>query len=72
MTVNELAALMAQQLGRPDLTPVHEKERAGDVKHSLADLHRAAEMLGYRPIVEFEPGLAQTMAWYREAAKKAG
>src|ERR1700730_1457453 len=40
-------------------------ERAGDVKHSLADISRAAQCFGYRPKVEFEEGLARTIAWYR-------
>jgi nucleoside-diphosphate-sugar epimerase len=65
VTVNELAAAMARLLGRPELRPVHEQTRAGDVKHSLADLARAREVLGYRRVVEFEPGLQQTVAWYQ-------
>jgi len=40
-------------------------ERAGDVKHSLADLTRAERYLGYRPVVDFEEGLRRTIAWYR-------
>jgi len=40
-------------------------ERAGDVKHSLADLTEAERHLGYRPIVDFEEGLRRTIAWYR-------
>jgi len=40
-------------------------ERAGDVKHSLADLTRAEKHLGYRPVVDFEEGLRKTIEWYR-------
>lgn len=39
VSVNQLA----QIVGRPELTPTHEPERAGDVKHSLADLHDSAD-----------------------------
>jgi len=42
-------------------------ERAGDVKHSLADLSRAEKHLGYKPKVNFEEGLRRTIEWYREA-----
>jgi nucleoside-diphosphate-sugar epimerase len=49
----------------PHIQPRHEPARAGDVKHSLADLTRARELLGYEPIVSLEDGLAQTMDWYR-------
>lgn len=40
-------------------------ERAGDVKHSLADISRAAKHLNYHPLVSFEEGLKRTIAWYR-------
>jgi nucleoside-diphosphate-sugar epimerase len=65
ISVNELASTMARALGRSDLTPVHEPERAGDIKHSFADLGRARAILGYAPIVDFNEGLEETMAWYR-------
>jgi UDP-glucose 4-epimerase len=68
VTVNELAAAMARQLGRPELTPVHKDDRPGDVKHSLADLSLIKQTLGYKPVVEFEQGLAVTVDWYRQIA----
>jgi UDP-N-acetylglucosamine/UDP-N-acetyl-alpha-D-glucosaminouronate 4-epimerase len=40
-------------------------ERIGDVKHSLADVSLAKQGFGYIPKVEFEEGLARTVAWYR-------
>jgi nucleoside-diphosphate-sugar epimerase len=45
----------------------HGQERAGDVKHSLADLSRAEKHLGYKPKVNFEEGLRRTVEWYRES-----
>ncbi len=41
-------------------------ERAGDVKHSLADMTRAEKHLGYKVQVEFEEGLRRTIDWYKE------
>jgi UDP-glucose 4-epimerase len=41
-------------------------ERAGDVKHSLADLTRVRQCLGYEPRVGFEEGLRRTVDWYRK------
>jgi nucleoside-diphosphate-sugar epimerase len=69
ITVNELAGEMARWLGRDDLKPAYAPERAGDVKHSLADLTRARTILGYEPIVDFKTGLDATMHWYREVLK---
>jgi nucleoside-diphosphate-sugar epimerase len=65
ISVNELAAAMAAALGHPDLKPVHEPVRAGDILHSFADLKRAGELLRYKPIIGFQPGLEQTLAWYK-------
>ena len=67
VTINELAELMAPLFDRADLQPVHHDERAGDVKHSLADLTVARALIGYEPIVSFPDGLAATVAWYRQA-----
>jgi nucleoside-diphosphate-sugar epimerase len=65
VTLNQLAKVMAGALGRPDLTPVHQSSRAGDVRHSLADLTHAKNVIGYQPIVDFETGLRATMEWYK-------
>jgi nucleoside-diphosphate-sugar epimerase len=65
VTVNQLAAAMARLLDRPDLHPIHQPERAGDVRHSLADLSLARRVIGYEPIVPFDRGLDATVRWYR-------
>src|SRR5437763_6087758 len=46
-------------------------ERAGYVKHSLADITRAEKHLGYKAKVEFEAGLSRTIKWYRSQEKAA-
>lgn|SRR5579871_875645 len=48
-------------------------ERAGDIKHSLADISRAQQKLGYEPLVNFEEGLRRTVEWYRasESSKQS-
>jgi len=65
ISVNQLAEKMAMAMGRPELRPIYESERAGDIKHSFADLKRTRAVLGYEPIVGFATGLEETMAWYR-------
>ncbi len=46
--------------------PKYGPERAGDVKHSLADISKAEAGLGYKTLVDFEEGLQRTVEWYRE------
>jgi UDP-glucose 4-epimerase len=72
VSVTELARLMAELLHAPGCPPVYKAERAGDLKHSFADLRRSNSLLGYQPIVDFRTGLEQTTRWYeRELAAAA-
>jgi UDP-glucose 4-epimerase len=52
--------------------PKYESERAGDVKHSRADISNAEKHLGYKPGVDFEQGLKKTVQWYRTQMERAG
>ena len=42
----------------------HRPPRAGDVRDSLAGLERVREVLGYRPLISLDEGLARTWAWF--------
>lgn len=44
--------------------PVYRDFRAGDVRHSQADVSKAAEMLGYAPKFRIKEGVDQAMPWY--------
>jgi len=66
ISVNQLATMMAAAWGREDLKPIYEPERAGDIKHSFADLAKTRATLGYEPIVGFQAGLEATMEWYKQ------
>lgn len=52
--------------------PEYGSPRAGDVRDSQADITKARRVLGYEPIVPFEQGLEQTVAWHRGAGVAAG
>jgi UDP-glucose 4-epimerase len=52
-----------------DVEPMYEPARAGDVRDSLASIDQARTTLGYEPLVDFDAGLAHTVAWYRAAAR---
>ena len=49
-----------------DLKPVFGPERKGDVKHSLADISKARDLLGYEIKIPVEEGLKKTFAWYKQ------
>ena len=49
-----------------NVEPVFGPDRAGDIKHSNADITRAKELLGYDPDWSFEWGIKTAIEWYRE------
>ncbi len=68
-TLNELFGLIRSGLAekRPDVgsaEPVYERFRAGDVRHSYADISKARERLGYEPRWTLLEGLRPTLDWY--------
>src|SRR5579872_2509194 len=69
-SLNQTVALLRRITGYQGSVQ-HGPERAGDIKHSFADISLAQKHLGYRPSVGFEEGLERTVAWYRERALTA-
>ena len=68
-TLNELYAQLKSKLlpHYPLLRgakPVHREFRSGDVRHSLADISKAASLLGYSPTHKIGEGLEIAMSWY--------
>jgi len=51
---------------KKDIRPIFGPDRAGDIKHSNADISKAREMLGYDPDYNFEDGLKLAIEWYKE------
>ncbi|MBN1351821.1 SDR family oxidoreductase [candidate division KSB1 bacterium] len=60
---------MINKILRKDITPIFNDARAGDIKHSRADISKAKELLNYDVIVNFETGLRRTIEWYVETSK---
>jgi UDP-glucose 4-epimerase len=69
ISVEELAWMTCRILDGGGLKPVFAAERAGDVKHSQADLSRIRQVLSYEPIVDFATGLDATLKWYASVLK---
>ncbi|MDR0890042.1 MAG: SDR family oxidoreductase [Oscillospiraceae bacterium] len=49
-----------------DIAPIFGPDRAGDIKHSNADISKARTLLGYDPSWSFERGIAAAIDWYKE------
>lgn len=70
-TLNELYLILKHLIGL-DEEPIREPVREGDIKHSVADIAKARDILGFKPSVEFSEGLRRTVAWYQQSRKAAG
>ena len=60
----ELQAALATQGVHYAKAPVYRDFRAGDVRHSQADIGKAQRLLGYAPLWDLRAGVAQAMPWY--------
>ncbi len=68
-TLNELfelvqAEVKVQKPSTVDSKPIYRDFRAGDVRHSLADISRAQSLLGYQPVYDVREGLSLAGKWY--------
>jgi nucleoside-diphosphate-sugar epimerase len=61
VTINSLVERLNDEIDT-DLEPKHDDPRAGDVRHSQAEISKAQEQIGYEPTVDFEAGLKRTVA----------
>lgn len=63
-TLNELWGSIIRKIGI-NLLPSYREERKGDVKHSLADISKARNLIGYHPFLSVDEGLSVSIDWYR-------
>jgi UDP-glucose 4-epimerase len=63
-TLNQLCRLLGNLIGT-DQAPTYADPRAGDVRHSMADISCARAVLSWRPEIDFQDGLERTVEWYR-------
>jgi len=64
VTVNAIIGTINRLLGK-NVKPIHAPSRAGDVKHSLADITAAKNLIGFKPVILFHEGLEKSIDWYR-------
>ena len=57
---------LTKALGK-NIEPIFGPDRAGDIKHSNADISKAKHLLGYEPEYDFERGLSETIEWYKQS-----
>ncbi|MBY4598604.1 NAD-dependent epimerase/dehydratase family protein [Ottowia caeni] len=67
-TLNSLFKALVDALSTRGITynksPVYREFRAGDVRHSLADIGKISRLLGYAPTHQVNAGISEAMPWY--------
>jgi len=67
-TLNQLVEELNNILGT-SIKPTYAEQKPGDVKHSMADITQAQELLGYKVIIDFKEGLKRTVEWFKDNAQ---
>jgi len=67
ISLNQLLAELKSLTGKSDVLANYTAPRAGDVKHSLADISRARSLLGFEPRVDLRAGLQLTIDWWAKS-----
>ena len=67
ITLNQLLDQLKDLTGTPDALADYREPRAGDVRHSLADISRARDLLGFEPQVDLRTGLQKTIDWWKQS-----
>lgn len=67
--LTDVYRLLSEALGT-DIRPEFGPERAGDIRHSNADISKAKNMLGYTAEWDFKKGISEAIDWYRRNLRK--
>lgn len=63
LSINEVAAILADELGWRGGAEVSGKYRAGDIRHCYADISRIQRLLGYKPKLSLRDGVHELVGW---------
>jgi dTDP-glucose 4,6-dehydratase len=66
ISINDIAAMVLEQLGKPAELRAHVPERPGQVDRHIGSTDKAERLLGWAARTSFEDGLDRTVSWYRD------
>jgi UDP-glucose 4-epimerase len=72
ITLNQLLAELKDLTGKQDVSVEYLEPRVGDVRHSLADISMAQQLLGYESKVDLREGLKRTIDWWKSSRFNRG
>ena len=66
VTINELVGVIIRKMGKSRIKPMHTASRAGDIRHSYADISKARANLGFNTQFTIESGIPRVIDWFTE------
>jgi nucleoside-diphosphate-sugar epimerase len=67
VTLNQLLEQLRNITGKLEVVADYKEARTGDVRHSLADISRARDLLGFKSQVDLRTGLERTIDWWKQS-----
>jgi len=64
VSINSLAEIISEKLGRSELKPLYKEQRPGDVVRHYADISKAKRLLHYHPGTDIEKGIELYLEWF--------
>jgi UDP-glucose 4-epimerase len=64
VSINQLAGVISEKLGRKDIMPVYEQQRPGDVMRHYADISKARQLVNFSPAVDIRTGIGLYIDWF--------
>jgi UDP-glucose 4-epimerase len=64
VSINELAVIIANKLGKNDIKPIYEQNRPGDVMRHYADISKAKKFFDFSPGIDIEKGIGLFIDWF--------
>ncbi len=64
VSINDLARMISEKLGKNNVKPVYENKRPGDVMRHYADISKARGLLGFHPEVDIQQGISRYVDWF--------
>lgn len=65
ISIRKIASVLGKELGKSLSPEITGRYRAGDIRHCIADISRAREILGYEPAFGFRDGVGELVEWLR-------
>lgn len=71
-SISQITDLLSDGLGKKIEPEIVGKYREGDIRHCVADISRARNLLGYEPRVRLEEGISELLTWVRQQTPSDG